>query len=42
MNMEINDELMIVSLKRSDRCVRDFDGFADALLMAEYARRHMA
>ena len=31
-----------VSLKRSDKCVRDFDGFADALLMAEYARRHMA
>ena len=31
-----------VSLKRSDKCVKDFDGFADALLMAEYARRHMA
>ena len=31
-----------VSLKRSDKCVKDFDGFADALLMAEYARRHTA
>ena len=31
-----------VSLKRSDKCVKDVDGFADALLMAEYARRHMA
>ena len=31
-----------VSLKRSDKCVKYFDGFADALLMAEYARRHMA
>ena len=31
-----------VSLKRSERCVKDFDGVADALLMAEYARRHMA
>ena len=31
-----------VSLKRSEKCVKDFDGFADALLMAEYARRHMA
>lgn len=30
------------SLKRNDRCTKDFDGFADALLMAEYARRHMA
>lgn len=31
-----------VSLKRSEKCVKDFDGYADALLMAEYARRHMA
>lgn len=30
-----------VSLKRSERCVKDFDGFADALLMAEYARRRL-
>lgn len=28
-----------VSLRRTDRCKTDFDGFADALLMAEYARR---
>lgn len=31
-----------MSLKRSEKCVKDFDGYADALLMAEYARRHMA
>ena len=31
-----------VPLKRSEKCVKDFDGYADALLMAEYARRHMA
>lgn len=31
-----------VSLKRTEKCTKDFDGFADALLMAEYARRHMA
>ncbi len=29
-----------VSLKRTDRCKKDHDGFAEALLMAEYARRH--
>ena len=31
-----------VSLKRTEKCVKDFDGFADALLMAEYARRRLA
>lgn len=29
-----------VSLKRTERCKKDDDGFAEALLMAEYARRH--
>lgn len=28
-----------VSLKKSERCTKDNDGFAEALLMAEYARR---
>lgn len=31
-----------VSLKRTEKCKVDFDGFADALLMAEYARRRLA
>ena len=31
-----------VNLKKSDRCKKDDDGLAEALLMAEYARRHMA
>lgn len=30
-----------VSLKKSDRAIKDHDGMAEALLMAEYARRHM-
>lgn len=30
------------SLRRSERCRTDFDGFADALLMAEYARRRLS
>lgn len=30
-----------VSLKRSERCRKDHDGMAEALLIAEYARRHM-
>lgn len=30
-----------VGLKRTDRCTKDHDGMAEALLMAEYARRHM-
>ena len=29
-----------VSLRRTDRCRKDHDGMAEALLMAEYARRH--
>ena len=29
-----------VSLKRTPRCVKDDDGHADALLLAEWARRH--
>lgn len=28
-----------VNLKRTERCKKDHDGFAEALLMAEYARR---
>lgn len=28
-----------VSLKRTERCKKDDDGFAEALLLAEYARR---
>lgn len=31
-----------VSLRRTEKCKTDFDGFADALLMAEYARRRLA
>lgn len=31
-----------VDLKRTDRCKKDDDGRAEALLLAEYARRHMA
>ena len=31
-----------VNLKKSGRCKKDDDGLAEALLMAEYARRHMA
>lgn len=30
-----------VSLRRTDRCRKDDDGLAEALLMAEYARRKM-
>lgn len=30
-----------VSLRRTDRCKKDHDGLAEALLMAEYARRKM-
>ena len=30
-----------VSLKKTERCIKDHDGMAEALLMAEYARRHM-
>lgn len=30
-----------VSLKRTDRCSTNHDGMAEALLMAEYARRHL-
>ena len=30
-----------VSLRRSDRCRKDDDGMAEALLMAEYAKRKM-
>ena len=30
-----------VSLKRTERCVKDDDGMAEALLMAEYARRKL-
>lgn len=31
-----------VSLKRTERCVKDFDGYADALLIATWALRRMA
>ena len=31
-----------VSLRRTDRCRKDDDGMAEALLMAEYARRNNA
>lgn len=31
-----------VSLRRTDRCKKDHDGMAEALLMAEWARRKMA
>lgn len=30
-----------VSIRRTDRCRKDHDGMAEALLMAEYARRRM-
>ena len=30
-----------VSLKRTERCKKDDDGYAESLLLAEYARRHM-
>lgn len=30
-----------VELKRTDRCKKDDDGIAEALLLSEYARRHM-
>lgn len=30
-----------VSLRRTDRCRKDDDGFAEALLLAEYARRRL-
>ena len=30
-----------VSLKRTERCKKDDDNFAEALLLSEYARRHM-
>lgn len=30
-----------VSLHRTERCRKDDDGMAEALLMAEYARRHL-
>ena len=30
-----------VSLKRTERCTKDDDGMAEALLMAEYARRKL-
>lgn len=30
-----------VNLKRTERCKKEHDGMAEALLMAEYARRHM-
>lgn len=29
------------NLRRTNRCTTDHDGMAEALLMAEYARRHM-
>lgn len=29
-----------VSLRRTDRCKKDHDGMAEAVLLAEYARRH--
>lgn len=30
-----------VPLRRTDRCKKDHDGMAEALLMAEYARRRL-
>lgn len=30
----------IVNLKKTERCKKDHDGMAEALLMAEYGRRH--
>ena len=29
------------NLKRTERCKKDDDGYAESLLLAEYARRHM-
>ena len=31
-----------VDLRRTERCTKDHDGFADALLIAEWCRRHLA
>lgn len=31
-----------VCLRRTDKCRKDDDGMAEALLMAEYARRHLS
>lgn len=31
-----------VDLRRTDKCTKDHDGFADALLIAEWCRRHLA
>ena len=31
-----------VSLRRTERCRKEHDGMAEALLMAEYARRRLA
>lgn len=31
-----------VDLRRTERCTKDHDGFADALLLAEYSRRRLA
>lgn len=31
-----------VSLRRTEKCRKDHDGMAEALLMAEYARRYFA
>lgn len=31
-----------INLRRTSRCTKDDDGFADALLLAEWARRHMS
>ena len=30
-----------VNLKATEKCKKDHDGMAEALLMAEYARRHL-
>ena len=30
-----------VNLKRTERCTKDHDGLAEALLLAEFGRRHM-
>ena len=30
-----------VNLKRTERCTKDHDGMAEALLLAEFCRRHM-
>lgn len=31
----------LVDLKRTEKCKKDHDGMAEAMLLAEYARRHM-